>query len=60
MKSGRESGVLTRFKAPSPHPWLMFSSVKVPFLFREPASGERDRDSSGTVVDDSSLGSKKV
>ena len=59
MKSGSESGILTRRKAPSPHPWPMSSSsAKVPFLFLEPASG--DRDASETVVDGSSLGLKKV
>ena len=58
MKSGSESGVLTRNKAPSPHPWLTSSSANVPFLFLEPASG--DREASGRVVNGSSSGLKKV
>ena len=56
MKSGRESGIFTRLRAPSPHPWSMSSSAKVLFLFLELASGERD--ASERVVDGRSLGLK--
>ena len=45
--------------APSSHPWpTSSSSAKVPFLFLEPANGERD--ASGTVVDGTSVGLNKV